>query len=160
MATIGDFASILQVGFEINAVTSLITIFVNPSLVRAKSELERFRVWLETREQRTTNRDSEEVLAAATECLSSWQQRYVALEHLVQKTQKIPITVAAVSAGICAIGLVLPLMVAPAYAPGVTLLLAFGPIMFGGLFILHRTGGARGLERKAADEAKHFLRLQ
>jgi hypothetical protein len=157
MLTLGDYSSLLEIGFGLNLAVSYVNLFVNPSVLRAERGLAGFRWWVDAPERlhevEGKRLDAEEF----EEALANWTDAIDRMTRAIDKHRKWPTGLALVAACLLYTAMYFPSAPAQTRELIAIAVLSILPVVGGSIYLWFRTKSERVAERQACKSANSLF---
>ncbi|RTL94646.1 MAG: hypothetical protein EKK31_30415 [Hyphomicrobiales bacterium] len=157
MPNIGEYSSVIQIGFGLNLAVSYVNLFVNPALSRAERDVARFSWWIETPERLKEVVGKKLALAEFEEALSHWLQKTDRMTHAIEMHRRGPIFCALSAALALYVSMLFPSVQLNIWSIGAIVFLSFAPVVLGSGYLWFRTREERAAEREACRKANKLF---
>lgn len=157
MPNIGEYSSVIQIGFGLNLAVSYVNLFVNPAQSRAERDVARFSWWIE-RPQRLEEVVGRKLdLAEFEEALSHWLQKTDRMTRSIETHRRGPICFALLAALVLYFSMLFPSVQLAIWSIAAIVFLSVGPVVLGSGYLWYRTRDDRAAERQACNKANKLF---
>jgi hypothetical protein len=157
MPNIGEYSSVIQIGFGLNLAVSYVNLFVNPALSRAERDVARFSWWIETPERLKEVAGKKLDLAEFEEALSHWLQKIDRMTHAIETHRRGPICCALLAALALYVSMLFTSVQLGTLSIAAIVFLSIAPVILGSGYLWFRTREERAAEREACRRANNLF---